>query len=288
MSAEQVTQHAEVQTAQTFSVPNTVATTPSEQSNVPSLQDIVPEEYRNKGYMSKIKDIPTLFKSFDSAQELIGKRPAGVPHVDAPQEEWNQFYKTLGRPDTPDGYEVKLPELPEGLKSSDEQLKSFKEKAYELGLTPKQAQALIEFDVERQKGVLASINESQNVSQKQLDDEFDKLSAKVFGDRADSAIKNTKKLLGQYVPQEFADKIKDLDNNSLIALTSVLDGITRDFISEDHTFRGDNRVPTSKEDLLKEAHNLMTSEAYRTPFHVDHDSTYKRVQDIYQQVYGKK
>jgi hypothetical protein len=55
-----------------------------------SLSDIIPDEYKEKGYMSKIKDVEGLFKSFDGLQSLIGKRPAGIPQENATQEEWSK------------------------------------------------------------------------------------------------------------------------------------------------------------------------------------------------------
>lgn len=285
-----------VDTSSSFNIPNVapVAETsggraaPTDTPTGPALADIVPAEYKDKPYMSKINDVDGLFKSFDSAQEMLGKRPAGIPHEDAGEEAWNSFYKELGRPDTPDGYDVKLPELPEGMQADDAQLKGFKETAHKLGLTPKQTQALVDYDVERQKAMMGKMQEQSAASQKQLDDEFDELSAKTFGERADEAIKNSRKLISQYVPKDFQDKIQNLDNNSLIVLTSVLDGVTRDYISEDQPLRGDSPAAQTTEERLAEAHRLLASDANRNAFHVDHDATVKKIQSIYQDLYGGK
>ena len=250
------------------------------------LADIVPQEYQGKAYLEKIKDIPSLFKSFDHAQEMIGKQPVGVPGENASQDEWNNFYKALGRPDSANGYDIKLPEkMPDGIEASDELMSSFKEFAHELGLTPKQAQALVEFDIKRQGETAGNLNTSREEQLKKMDEEFESLTSKIFGERADEAIENSRKLLSRYAPKDLTEHIKSLDNNSLLMLTSVLDGVTKDYIKEDTPINGQTSPPTSRDELLSEAHKLMQSEAFRNEFNVEHKKTRQRVESIYQQIY---
>ena len=272
---------------QSFTVPNSAGPSEDAASSLPALSDIIPSEYKDKPYFEKIKDIPGLFKSFDSAQELIGKRPAGIPQADAPAEEWNAFYKALGRPDTPEGYQIEMPkDLPKNLEVDDTHLGEFKSLAYELGLTPAQVEKLVNYDMARQSKALESINKQSEQSQQQINDEFDKMRTKLFGERADQAIENSRKLLAKYAPADFLDKIQGLDNNSLIALTSVLDGITNDYLSEDTPISGNNMPSTSKDELLADARKLMQSEAFRNPFNVEHDATQQKVKAIYEKIYA--
>lgn len=275
------------QSNQSFSVPNTVPDTTTESADAKSFQDMIPEQYRDKRYMNKIKDIPSLFESLDNAQELLGKKPRGVPQPDEGEEAWNDFYKELGRPDTPEGYELKMPELPEGMQSDDEQLNAFKKLGFDNGLTPKQMQALLDFDLERQKTALGKFNEQNAVSQKQMNDELETMFKKRFGDKLEDAIGNSNKLLEKYAPPEFLEKVHQLDNSTLVVLTSVLDGITHDYIREDQPLRGETRMAQSADDLIGEARKLMQSEAYRNPFNVEHDATKRKVDELYQ-AWGRK
>jgi hypothetical protein len=65
------------------------------------------------------------------------------PKDDAPAEEWDKFYARLGRPEKPDGYQLKLPEgMPKDLPYDEQFAGNFKTWGHEVGLTPKQAQAL--------------------------------------------------------------------------------------------------------------------------------------------------
>lgn len=274
---------------QSFSVPNTVSTetTTSDAPQSVNLQDLVPEAYREKPYMQKIKDVDGLFKAFDNAQGLIGKRGLQVPGEDASAEDWDNFYGELGRPKTPDEYDIKVPDdLPEGLTADEGRIGEFKKIAHSLGLNAKQVEGLVKYDIERQKGALSETQEQVKQTQAQLDDEFDKLAAKTFGDNTDQVIENAKRLLNAHAPKSFANDIANLDNRSLVALAAVLDGVTRKYIAEDSPIRGEAVAPPTQSEMLSEARELMQSEKYRNPFHVEHDETKQRVQSIYQKLYG--
>lgn len=65
------------------------------------------------------------------------------PPPDAKPEDWQAFYAKLGRPETADGYEFKLPEgLPPDMPYDSESAKASKAWFHEAGLAPRQAQAL--------------------------------------------------------------------------------------------------------------------------------------------------
>lgn len=81
---------------------------------------------------------------------LDSQRYAGgavrIPKDDAKPEEWNEYYKKLGRPDKPEEYGIKAPEeFPEGA-WDDQRAASFQQKAHELGLSKKQAAALADWN----------------------------------------------------------------------------------------------------------------------------------------------
>jgi hypothetical protein len=63
----------------------------------------------------------------------------GLPAADAPPEKWNEFYNKLGRPETPDKYDIKFAE---GFTPDEGMLNWAKPTFHEAGLTPKQAQIL--------------------------------------------------------------------------------------------------------------------------------------------------
>ncbi|WP_338668901.1 hypothetical protein [Pseudodesulfovibrio methanolicus] len=87
-------------------------------------------------------------KALVHAQRMLGKTPEGFVRVpgdqDAP-EDLAAFYAALGRPDKADGYELPDMELPEGFALREDLVGGLREKAFELGLTPKQVAGLYQW-----------------------------------------------------------------------------------------------------------------------------------------------
>ncbi|MBG0791646.1 MAG: hypothetical protein H0S80_14235 [Desulfovibrionaceae bacterium] len=87
-------------------------------------------------------------KALVHAQRMLGKAPEGyvrVPGGDAGADEVAAFYAALGRPEAADGYELPDMDLPDGFEVRAEMVSGLREKAFELGLTPKQVAGLYEW-----------------------------------------------------------------------------------------------------------------------------------------------
>lgn len=84
-----------------------------------------------------------------------------VPGEDATPEDWNAFYQKLGRPEKPEGYELKLntETVPEDFPYDETSAVEFRNWAHEAGLTPHQAQKLHDKFVEYQAGQFGSARE---------------------------------------------------------------------------------------------------------------------------------
>jgi len=90
-----------------------------------------------------VKSIADAITAAREAQSLIGKS-VQLPGDDAKDEDWTKVFARLGRPETPDGYEIPRPDaLPEDAFQAD--AKALKEIAHKAGLTPRQVKAVGEF-----------------------------------------------------------------------------------------------------------------------------------------------
>jgi hypothetical protein len=91
------------------------------------------------------KSVTDMAKMVIEGQKLVGADKFVVPGNDATPDEWTSIYKKLGRPDTPDAYNLKaIEDMPEGLMSED-RIKQFAQLAFDKGLSAMQANAILDF-----------------------------------------------------------------------------------------------------------------------------------------------
>ena len=99
------------------------------------------EDLRENDTLGKFEDVGSLGKSYLELQKMVGSR-IKVPTDESSEDEVNDFYSKVGRPESPDKYTINLPE---GIDYDNELVGQFYEVAYKNGLSNKQAQSAIEF-----------------------------------------------------------------------------------------------------------------------------------------------
>ena len=102
----------------------------------------IPEEIRDHKSLAHFTDVGAMAKSLVNAQSMIGADKVAIPGKHATDEDWGEVWRKLGRPDTPDGYEL-VNEMPEGIEQNDDMLNWFRNTAHEIGMTPTQAQKML-------------------------------------------------------------------------------------------------------------------------------------------------
>jgi len=142
MSSEQITQTnvpVEETTQTTTDTPQV-----NQQPTVSnSWKETISEEFRNDPNISKFTEIDALAKSYINATRMIGQDKVAVPNENSTDDQWNEVYGKLGRPESPDKYKL---EVNSDLVPLDESaVKSFAENAHQLGLNNKQAQGILEY-----------------------------------------------------------------------------------------------------------------------------------------------
>lgn len=88
-------------------------------------------------------DLNKALEAYRNLETHMGKSVV-VPGDGATADEWNAFYKKMGRPDQPTDYTLSFQRegVPEGFPYDETAAVEFRSWAHEAGLTPKQAQAL--------------------------------------------------------------------------------------------------------------------------------------------------
>ena len=114
MSNEQITQ-TDVPVAETTQTTTdtpkqteqAVSSTTTEQPTVAkSWKETISEEFRNDPNISKFTEIDALAKSYINATRMIGQDKVAVPNENSTDDQWNEVYGKLGRPESPDKYKL--------------------------------------------------------------------------------------------------------------------------------------------------------------------------------------
>ena len=145
MSQEQITQ----ETAPVAETTTPTTETPKQETQIEqpvvakSWKEAIPEELRNDPNISKFTELEALAKSYVNATRMIGQDKVAVPNNNSTEDQWNEVYDKLGRPESAEKYQLDVKSdivpLDEGA------IKQFAENAHQLGLNNKQAQGILEF-----------------------------------------------------------------------------------------------------------------------------------------------
>lgn len=121
----------------------------------------IPQEYAAEKFWEPLKGkgFGDVLKTYAEAQKFIGGSIRLPGEKDAPQDrekKLNDVYAKLGRPESPDKYDLKLPEVG-GVKWDDNAVGMFKQTAHKLGLNGTQVNGLLTMYGEHLKTGLPNI-----------------------------------------------------------------------------------------------------------------------------------
>jgi len=183
MSEEQITQET-VPVAETTQ-PTTEA--PKQETQIEqapttfkSWKEAIPEDLRNDPNISKFTELEALAKSYVNATRMIGQDKVAVPNNNSTEDQWNEVYNKLGRPESPDKYKL---EVNSDVVPLDESaIKSFTENAHKLGLNNKQAQGILEFYKNSMEGSVQQSQVDMETAQAQAEQELRKEWGRAYDD----------------------------------------------------------------------------------------------------------
>lgn len=240
---------------------------------------IVPDELKDKPWMQDIlkAENPTerFLKDFAGLQSKLGQRVEGIPKADAPKEEWDKFYNSMGRPETSDGYDIPKTEWPEELKSigefidasqgnNESYMKALKDVAHELGIPKEKFSAaynkLNTAMVEANKEFFTQAAQAKADADKEYAVKF----TEKFKDKATAVQDNAHKILTAVLDKDAKDIVAGMSNDELVRLAWVLDGVQKKFIAEDVLSTSGN-TQIGSESARKEAMALYADPAYTNP-----------------------
>lgn len=110
-------------------------------------QTTLMDGYKDDPSLSTVKDTKTLAKMFVDTKRMVGKDKIAIPTEKSSKEEWDEYYKIGGRPDTVEDYTLAPPEgfpqeLAETLLPKDRLLK-WQQRFFDAGISKNAAHKFI-------------------------------------------------------------------------------------------------------------------------------------------------
>ena len=277
MSQEQITQET-VPVAETTQ-PTTEAPIQETQIEQPptvakSWKEAISEEFRNDPNISKFTELDALAKSYINATRMIGQDKVAVPNENSTDDQWQEVYGKLGRPESPDKYklEVKSDVVPldEGA------IKSFAENAHQLGLNNKQAQGILEFYKNSMEGSAQQNQVDMETAQAQSEQEL----RKEWGGNYEANIKKAAAVAKANMDANILD-MQLKDGTRLGDNPAIIKGFANiaNLMSEDKLVSTESEGVSQGVDYQSEINKLVNDRSgpYWNKSHPDHDKIVQQV-----------
>ena len=277
MSSEQITQ--ETVPVETTSTETTQPTaTPSTVSNgdTPvSWKSSISEEFRNDPNIEKFTEIDALAKSYINATRMIGQDKVAVPNKNSTEDQWNEVYSKLGRPESADKYALNIES--EAVVMDESAIKSFAEQSHKLGLNNTQAQGILEFYKNNMESNMQRATVDTETAQAQAETE---LRAE-WGKEFDSNVSKASALAKANMNPEILD-LQMQDGTRIGDHPEIIKGFAKiaSMLSEDKLVSTESESVNSMKDLQSEISAITndTTGPYWNNKHPDHA---KMVQQVY-------
>jgi len=256
---------------------------------------VLPEELQNEPTIQNFESVADVVKGYKEATVKISRKGVIVPPEgtkdDAP--EMAEFYKSLGRPEKPEEYDLpaNLLVLPNGQKVPQEAVDEFRKMAHGLGMTKKQFQKAFGWRIEK------TIKEAEAANAAALKDRQETetaLRAK-FGAKYNERIQGIQKLISAYGEGATQEDINDtLKRPGMVNLLSnILDNLSEATLEQLGHVRGGELTP---DEAKEEIHRIRTDKdhplnaAFLNPkLGEKHKEARARVEKLYEMAHpGKK
>jgi hypothetical protein len=287
MSSEQITEQttSPVEQTTTTETPATIANVAktdtiisptTEQPKVAtSWKEAISEEFRQDPNIEKFTEIDALAKSYINATKMIGQDKVALPNKNSTEDQWNEFYDKVGRPESADKYslDVKSDLVP----LDNGAVKQFAENAHKLGLSNKQAQGVLEFYKNSMEGTAQQSKVDTETAQVQAEQELRQEWGREF--------ENNVKKAGALAKANMNSDILDLELKSGIRVgdhPELIKGFAKiaSMMSEDKIVSPESDSASKSADIESEISTITnnTDGPYWNKQHPDHD---KVVQQVY-------
>jgi hypothetical protein len=252
----------------------TVNTTTAQSTQPVSWKSSISEQYRTNPNIEKFTEIDALAKSYINAVSMIGTDKIPLPNKNATEEQWNEVYNKLGRPESPDKYKLEL--KTEATVVDENVIKGFAENAHKLGLNNSQAQGILEFYKQTLESGAKDMSITMESAQANAANELRKEWGKSYDENIQKAASIAKTYLGSDVlDTQLRDGSRLGDNVKVIKAFANIAGL----LSEDKIVGAGSDNITKARDIEAEIKEITNNKkgAFWNRMDPDHEKTVAHV-----------
>lgn len=235
----------------------------------------LPDELKNDATLQNFKDIESLAKTVVHQQKVLGSR-IPLPKND---DEYNEIYTKLGRPEDPSKYEVNIPQDYQQFFKK-ENIDEFKNVAHKIGLNNKQVNALLDYQVNSIKYEME--NEPASIAAEK--DQTEQMLKQEWGYDYDKNVRAATRALNVYGDDELRDLINNTsagNNPAVIKFFAKLGAeITEDMAKNTQN----NRLAVSPLDAKDEINKIMLDASH--PYHKGDQMAVEKMRQLHEKAYG--
>jgi hypothetical protein len=245
--------------------------------------NMIPEELRDHPSLNPIRDVGNLARSYVNAQRLIGADKLPMP-MNPTDEDLDNIYGRLGRPETPEGYEVTA----DGNIVTEEIANDFKGVAHQLRLTPDQASGILEYYKSMSEGSVAKMQHSEQEYQQQVQTELKQEWGEAYESKIQSAANAFQEFASpEVLEMQLADGTKVGNHPDFIKAFANIASFRHSVTSEDTVSDSTQAGFMSKNAAQAEINSIMTSPVYTDSKNVvGRQQAIDRVQELMTYIHG--
>lgn len=253
-----------------------------------SLQALLPDELKGINALKDFKTPADLAKSYVNTKEKIGSMVT-IPGDDADTETRSKFFNRLGRPESIEGYDF-VPEEVQGLKGvttvNTDNLKQFKEKAHNLGLTKSQAKGMMD----HVQSVFSKQLNEQALSLANAADSSSKELRSSWGASYEKNLGHVDSALSQFFTEDNATMMKQAaaqDPNLMKSLATIGASMSESPTDREGTV---SSAPPTREDAKEKISAIQANKehAYWHKANKDHKQATAEMNELYKQAYDNQ
>lgn len=250
-----------------------------------SWKETISEEFRNDPNISKFTEIDALAKSYINATKMIGSDKIAVPTNNSTEDQWNEVYNKLGRPESPDKY--KLDFKSEVAPVDENAIKSFAEVAHKTGLNEKQAQAILDFYKQNSENSVQQLKIDTETAQAQAEQQLRQEWGKQYESNITKAASVAKaNMSGDVLDMQLKDGTRLGDHPDVIKGFAKIAGL----LSEDKIATPESETVDQGRDLETEISKIVNDRSgpYWNKTHPDHSKMVQQVYTMREMLHGGK